>query len=141
MAIASLSIAMPRVRAGSSIRRPPDDLEFGNRASATRSYTNLFTLAAGRIDLLTAIEHEIGHKLGLDDSYVEKDRDSIMYGYLTVGERRVPAKGQAANAPAGSLTGTTLPEARESRGQRSEVRGQSESRSKLETRNSKLENR
>src|SRR5207244_3258120 len=38
---------------------------------------------------------EIGHKLGLDDSYSEKDRDSIMYGYLTVGERRLPAFGQA----------------------------------------------
>ncbi len=84
---------------------PADDLEFANSLT-TRSYTKPFSSAAGRIDLLTAIEHEIGHKLGLTDSYAEKDRNSIMYGYLTAGERRAPAKGQAANAPAGSLTGT-----------------------------------
>jgi hypothetical protein len=106
---------------------PADDLEFANQTSTTRSYTNPFTSAAGRIDLLTAIEHEIGHKLGLNDSYVEKDRDSIMYGYLTVGERRVPGKQQAANAQAGSLTGThflTLTDAKkaESRKQKAETR-------------------
>jgi CSLREA domain-containing protein/uncharacterized repeat protein (TIGR01451 family) len=84
---------------------PMDDLEFGERTSATRSYTNQFTSAAGRIDLLTAIEHEIGHKLGLDDSYSEKDRNSIMYGYLTVGERRLPAANQAKGAQPGSLKG------------------------------------
>ena len=70
---------------------PADDVEFSDRTSSTRRYTNPFTSAAGRMDLLTAIEHEIGHKLGLTDSYAEKDRDSIMYGYLTVGERRTPA--------------------------------------------------
>src|SRR5207302_7669975 len=42
--------------------------------------------------------HEMGHKLGLDDSYAEQDRDNLMYGYLTVGERRIPSKGQAASA-------------------------------------------
>ena len=85
---------------------PADDVEFGTTFSATRRYTNPYTAAAGRVDLLTAIEHEIGHRLGLDDSYAEKDRDSIMYGYLTVGERRVPAQGQAINARPGSLMGT-----------------------------------
>ena len=52
--------------------------------------------------LLTAIEHEMGHRLGLDDSYLEKDRDSIMYGYLTVGERRLPANGQAVGGHPGA---------------------------------------
>ncbi|HEX6190396.1 MAG TPA: Ig-like domain-containing protein, partial [Pyrinomonadaceae bacterium] len=85
---------------------PADDMEFGTISSATRRYTNPLTSAAGRIDLLTAIEHEIGHRLGLDDSYSVKDRDSIMYGYLTMGERRVPAQGQAMNARPGSLMGT-----------------------------------
>src|SRR5438132_14335905 len=42
--------------------------------------------------------HEMGHKLGLDDSYAAKDRDNLMYGYPTVGERRIPSKGQAATA-------------------------------------------
>src|SRR5207245_4285124 len=61
---------------------------------------------AGHVDLLTAIEHEIGHKLGLDDSYAEKDRDSIMYGYLTVGERRLPAKDQAKGIKPSAIAST-----------------------------------
>ena len=84
---------------------PMDDHEFRDRTSGTRSYTNPFSLAAGRIDLLTVIEHEIGHELGLADSYVEQDRDSIMYGYLTAGERRLPARGQAIGARSGALKG------------------------------------
>ena len=77
---------------------PQDDSEFANALAATRRYTDPQSAPAGHIDLLTAIEHEMGHKLGLGDLYTEKDRDSLMYGYLTVGERRLPAKGQAANA-------------------------------------------
>ena len=85
---------------------PMDDHEFRARTSGTRSYTNPFSLAAGRIDLLTVIEHEIGHELGLADSYVEQDRDSIMYGYLTAGERRLPARGQAIGAQSSALKGS-----------------------------------
>ncbi len=64
----------------------------------TRRYTTPSSVPAGRIDLLTAIMHEMGHALGLDDSYLEQDRDSLMYGYLTKGERRLPAKDQARGA-------------------------------------------
>ena len=64
----------------------------------TRFYTDPAGAPAGRIDLLTAIMHEMGHALGLDDSYLEQDRDSLMYGYLTKGERRLPAKDQARGA-------------------------------------------
>ena len=60
----------------------------------------------GRIDLLTTILHEMGHAIGLPDSYAEKDRDSLMYGFLTKGERRLPRKGQAVGAIPGSVTGT-----------------------------------
>jgi CSLREA domain-containing protein len=83
---------------------PLDDVEFGGAVFGSRRYTDHAGAPAGRLDLLTAIEHETGHKLGLADSYAAKDRDSIMYGYLTVGERRVPATGLAANARPG-LTG------------------------------------
>lgn len=79
---------------------PASDLSFASFVSATRRYTNPAGVPAGHVDLLTAIEHEMGHKLGLDDLYAEKDRDNLMYGYLTVGERRIPAKGQAAKAKA-----------------------------------------
>ncbi len=64
----------------------------------TRRYTDPVSAPAGRIDLLTAIMHEMGHALGLNDSYLERDRDSLMYGYLTKGERRLPAKDQAKGA-------------------------------------------
>ena len=64
----------------------------------TRFYTDPASAPAGRIDLLTAIMHEMGHALGLSDSYLEQDRDSLMYGYLTKGERRLPAKDQASGA-------------------------------------------
>ena len=85
---------------------PMDDVEFGEAVYGTRRYTNPAGAPAGRIDLLTAIEHEIGHKLGLLDSYAEADRDSIMYGYLTVGERRVPARGQAGSVKPATLKGS-----------------------------------
>ena len=49
-------------------------------------------LSNAGIDLLTAIMHEMGHALGLSDSYLEQDRDSLMYGYLTKGERRFRPK-------------------------------------------------
>jgi hypothetical protein len=71
------------------------DSLFSRAVSATRRYTDPSSAPAGHLDLLTAIEHEMGHKLGLDDSYSEKDRNNLMYGYLTVGERRLPAPGQA----------------------------------------------
>src|SRR2546429_135858 len=73
--------------------------------SATRRYTDPMNAAAGHVDLLTAVEHEMGHRLGLADSYAEKDRDNIMYGYLTVGERRLPAQGQARFAQASNIKG------------------------------------
>ena len=67
-------------------------------SSATRRYTDPASAPAGRIDLLTAILHEMGHALGLCDSYVEADRDRLMYGFLTKGERRLPTPRDAAAA-------------------------------------------
>ncbi len=54
--------------------------------------------AATRVDLLTTLMHEMGHSLGLRDSYRLQDRNSIMYGHLTTGERRLPQQGQAEGA-------------------------------------------
>src|SRR5579862_6627163 len=67
--------------------------QFPNVLSSTRFYTTPEKAPAGRIDLLTTIMHEMGHALGLPDEYDARARDSIMYGYLTKGERRLPAKG------------------------------------------------
>ena len=62
--------------------------------------------ASGHIDLLTTIMHEMGHAIGLPDSYTEQDRDSLMYGFLAKGQRRLPQKGQADGAIPGSVAGT-----------------------------------
>ena len=73
---------------------------FGKIAAPTRRHTDATGVPAGRMDLLTAVLHEMGHALGLDDSYAMPDRDNLMYGQLTVGERRLPATDQAAGVKA-----------------------------------------
>jgi hypothetical protein len=70
---------------------PLSDASFAHAVSATRRYTDPLSAPAGHVDLLTAIEHEMGHCLRLPDTYAAQDRDSLMYGYLTVGERRLPS--------------------------------------------------
>jgi hypothetical protein len=82
------------------------DSLFSRAVSNTRRYTDPKSAPAGHLDLLTAIEHEMGHKLGLGDSYAAKDRDNLMYGYLTAGERRLPAQGQAKSATISNSQGT-----------------------------------
>ena len=46
-----------------------DDAEFASHVSGTRRYTDPAGAPAGRMDLLTAVMHEMGHALGLADSY------------------------------------------------------------------------
>jgi VCBS repeat-containing protein len=70
------------------------DSSFANPASATRRCAAASSANVGRVDLLTAVMHEMGHAIGLADSYLEKDRENLMYGYLIPGERRLPARGQ-----------------------------------------------
>jgi hypothetical protein len=75
-----------------------DDAHFVIGVATTRRYADPESAPAGRIDLLTAVMHEMGHALGLEDTYAEQDRDSVMYGFLTKGERRVPSRGQGSFA-------------------------------------------
>src|SRR5262249_42588919 len=82
---------------------PTDNAEFGNALGVTRLQTDPNQLPAGRIDLFTTVMHELGHQLRLDDSYASADRDSLMYGYLVTGERRLPAAGQADGATPGAI--------------------------------------
>ncbi|MEO5914482.1 MAG: Ig-like domain-containing protein [Luteolibacter sp.] len=74
------------------------DALFGTATSDTRHYTDPTSSAAGRVDLLTTILHEMGHSLGLPDTYRVEDRNSIMFGQLTTGERRIPSMDQAKDA-------------------------------------------
>ena len=51
--------------------------------------------AAGGMDLLTVVLHELGHVLGLDDTYAGMDADDLMYGWLVSGKRRGPTADDA----------------------------------------------
>jgi hypothetical protein len=75
---------------------PGDDSEFAG--SGTRLKATEAGGAAGRVDLLTVLMHELGHQIGLDDSYLSDQVGALMYGYVDLGERRVPKAGEAANA-------------------------------------------
>ena len=77
---------------------PLENAEFSVASSATRFYTDSQNTPAGHLDLFTAVMHEMGHQLGLQDSYKLADRENLMYGSLTMGERRLPARGQANGA-------------------------------------------
>ncbi len=75
---------------------PNDDSEFagaGTKLAATASGG-----AAGRVDALTTIVHELGHQLGLEDTYVSADAANIMYGFIGQGERRLASAHQADGA-------------------------------------------
>jgi hypothetical protein len=47
--------------------------------------------AGRRVDLLSAVMHELGHVLGLDDLDGSDEDDDLMYGLLEQGVRRTPA--------------------------------------------------
>lgn len=86
---------------------PGDDAEFSGAGAALEGGA-----AAGRMDLLTALMHELGHQVGLDDHHDDGAADALMYGFLDVGERRLPeldhldALAAASDpAPSAGLTG------------------------------------
>lgn len=81
---------------------PGDDVEFGGSGTALRGLNGA---AASRIDLLTVVLHELGHAIGLEDTYLSSDSSNLLYGYLNPGERRLPAPGQAEGAVPGSVAG------------------------------------
>lgn len=67
-------------------RTPMEDAEFKQSVS-----DHSWRLpGSGRIDLLTAVIHEMGHALGFEDDYSSTARLEVMYGVLQPGERRVP---------------------------------------------------
>ncbi|MFN2622993.1 MAG: beta strand repeat-containing protein, partial [Chthoniobacterales bacterium] len=81
---------------------PMDDAQFSKVVSSTQRYTEPDREPAGRIDLLTAVMHEMGHALGLSDTYAPEAQGDVMYGFLTTGQRRLPRTGQANGAIPGS---------------------------------------
>ncbi|HWQ11706.1 MAG TPA: Ig-like domain-containing protein, partial [Roseiflexaceae bacterium] len=81
---------------------PADDAEFaGGRAAAS-------SLAHGRVDLLTAVLHELGHVLGRTHT---THASALMASELPTGVRRTPeaAAGKVATAAVASIAIGTLP--------------------------------
>ncbi|HEY5720975.1 MAG TPA: tandem-95 repeat protein [Allosphingosinicella sp.] len=85
---------------------PGDDGEFSG--SGTRLVAEAGGPAAGRLDLLTVVMHELGHQIGLGDHYDRNNTDDLMYGYANAGERRLPADGDADGAIPGSIGSTAF---------------------------------
>jgi hypothetical protein len=71
---------------------PNDNSEFTHalNAAGTDLYTDATSAAAGHLDLLTTVTHEMGHVLGLDDTTSASTANDLMYINLVDGERRLP---------------------------------------------------
>jgi hypothetical protein len=71
---------------------PNDNSEFthATNAAGTDLDTDPGNAAAGHLDLLTAVSHEMGHALGLEDKVSPTDAHDLMYINLVDGERRLP---------------------------------------------------
>jgi hypothetical protein len=81
---------------------PSDNSEFMNAANAagTKLLTDPTNAAAGHLDLLTTVTHEMGHELGLPDLTAASDANELMYIDLVDGERRLPDATDVAQATA-----------------------------------------
>jgi VCBS repeat-containing protein len=79
---------------------PSDNFEFTHALNATGTdlLTDPSNAAAGHLDLLTTVTHELGHVLGLDDSTLASDVNDLMYISLVDGERRLPDAADVAQA-------------------------------------------
>ena len=66
--------------------------------AGTDLYTDPTSAAAGHLDLLTTVSHELGHVIGLDDSTSSADAGDLMYINLVDGERRLPDATDVAKA-------------------------------------------
>ena len=72
---------------GSNIAIDDDGAGFGWYVDPT-PFDTTDDVIGNRMDLLTAVTHEIGHALGHRDTYRSGQSDDIMFGHLNPGERR-----------------------------------------------------
>ena len=79
---------------------PTNNSEFthAQNAAGTDLLTDPSNAAAGHLDLLTAVTHELGHVLGLADQTASSASHDLMYINLVDGERRLPDATDVAQA-------------------------------------------
>jgi hypothetical protein len=79
---------------------PTDNSEFthAQNASGTDLLTDSSNAAAGHLDLLTVVTHELGHVIGLEDSTTASTASDLMNINLVDGERRLPDATDVAQA-------------------------------------------
>jgi hypothetical protein len=79
---------------------PADNSEFTHavNGSSTDFLTDPTNTAAGHLDLLTTVAHELGHVIGLDDTTSASDLNGLMHVSLVDGERRLPSAADVALA-------------------------------------------
>ncbi|MBY0459119.1 MAG: hypothetical protein K2V38_17425, partial [Gemmataceae bacterium] len=82
---------------------PRDDSEFAATEHPGEFVRAMFSPAAGRMDLLTVLSHELGHVLGRDDLHADEHAGDLMFESLPTGVRRVPV-GRSSEATAPDLT-------------------------------------
>ena len=82
---------------------PGDNFEFAHAISASTLVTDPTTAAAGHMDLLTTVIHEMGEQLGLEDKFAPTDQGTLMYAFLETGVRQLPTAADAARASAASV--------------------------------------
>ncbi|WP_324749472.1 Ig-like domain-containing protein [Sphingomonas sp. LY54] len=83
---------------------PGDDSEYAGSGTQLHA-TDRLGAAGTRIDLLTVVTHELGHQIGLGDTYAAGDRDALMYGTVGAGERRLAGFADVASANGHAVTG------------------------------------
>jgi hypothetical protein len=85
----------------------PDDTEFGTRIAAGEFQASPGSQAFGRMDLLTVVEHELGHVLGLGDLDPQAVPHDLMTLTLATGVRRAPTPADMAALGIAGATTTT----------------------------------
>ncbi len=80
---------------------PGDDSEY--EGTGSRLTADSGSAAEHHVDLLTVVMHELGHQIGLEDSYRRADSADLMFGYLNLSERRLPVAGDADGAVPGPM--------------------------------------